>query len=253
MCAAARSADSGVGGGDSLGSGMEAPVSIVTGAGSGIGRATAAALSWLGHRVVLAGRRLAALQETAAGLTTETLCVPTDVGEAGECRSLIAAALDCFGRVDALVNNAGYAPSAPIGSHDDEMIRRVFATNAMGPATLISAVWPTMVRQGGGRIVNVSSMATVDPFPGLFAYAASKGAVEVMVKSCEVEGRARGIRAFGVAPGAVETAMLRGIVSEADLPSSRCLRPEDVARVIADCAAGRRDGDSGKVILLPSG
>lgn len=185
-------------------------------------------------------------------LTTEALCVPTDVANQGECRSLIAAALDCFGRIDALVNNAGYAPSEPIESHTDEVIRSVFATNAIGPATLIAGVWPTMVRQGGGRIVNVSSMSTVDPFPGLFAYAASKGAVEVMVKSCEVEGRARGIRAFGVAPGAVDTAMLRGIVSEEDLPASRCLRPEEVGRVIAACAAGRRDVDSGKVILLPS-
>jgi NAD(P)-dependent dehydrogenase (short-subunit alcohol dehydrogenase family) len=95
-------------------------------------------------------------------------------------------------------------------------------------------------------------MATLDPFPGLSAYAASKSALESLTRSIQIEGRAHGIRAFTVAPGAVETEMLRQVVSKEDLSPQRAHDPMDVARVIGECVSGRRDVEMGKTICLPN-
>lgn len=229
------------------------PVAIITGAGSGIGLATARILADEGWAIVLAGRREDQLREARATLAPGAHhCVPTDVGNAADCAALIRHAAGALGRIDALINNAGYAPLTPIAKHTPEMIRRSFEINAIGTANLILASWPHMLSRRAGRIVNVSSLATVDPFPGFFAYAAAKASVELMVKSIAKEGASAGIRAFAVAPGAVETAMLRSIISEKVLPPSKTLAPEAVARIIADCAVGRRDADNGKTILVPS-
>lgn len=231
---------------------MSESVSIITGAGSGIGRATAVALSRAEHRLVLVGRRREALDATAGLLATPVHVVPVDVADGDSPALIVAQALDAFGRIDTVVNNAGYAPLKPIDETTPAMIEEVFRINAIGSANLIARVWPLFLRQRGGCVVNVSSMATIDPFPGLFAYAAAKASVELMVKSCANEGRAHNIRAFAIAPGAVETPMLRSLFSKEQLPASQCLAPEQVASVIVDCILGRRNADNGRTILLPS-
>ncbi len=228
------------------------PVAIVTGAGSGIGRATAVMLSARGWRLVLAGRREERLTETAEMLTGAAVVVVADVGDLAEAAGIVDAAVERFGRVDALVNNAGWAPLTPIEKTGGEMLEEVFAVNALGPAAAISRAWPVFQKQKSGCVVNVSTMGTADPFPGFFAYAAAKTAVESMVRSCVVEGKKIGVRAFAVAPGAVETEILRANFSEKVLPSRKCLKAEDVAAVITACVLGERDGDNGKVIYLPS-
>lgn len=229
------------------------PVAIITGAGSGIGLATARTLADEGWTIVLAGRREAHLREAARTLAPGPhLCVPTDVGDPDQCAALVRHAAATFPRIHALINNAGFAPLVPLAQHTPELVRQTFNINALGPANLILAAWPHMLSRGGGRIVNVSSIATVDPFPGFFAYAAAKASVELMVKSIAGEGASAGIKAFGVAPGAVETPMLRAIFSPESLPTSATLTPDAVARVIADCAAGRRDADNGRTVVIQS-
>jgi NAD(P)-dependent dehydrogenase (short-subunit alcohol dehydrogenase family) len=230
----------------------EGPVAIVTGAGSGIGRSAAVMLSGRGWRLVLAGRREERLAETAGMLAGPSAVVVADVGDLAEAAEVVDSALERFGRIDALINNAGWAPLAPIEKTGVEMLEEVFAVNALGPAAMISRAWPVFRAQKSGCVVNVSTMGTADPFPGFFAYAAAKAAVESMVRSCVVEGRKFGVRAFAVAPGAVETEMLRANFSEKALPSRKCLKAEDVAAVIVACVLGERDGESGKVIYLPS-
>ncbi len=233
----------------------DAPAAIVTGAGSGVGRATALELASRGFRLCLAGRRRAPLEETAAllqGGASLHLAQPADVSRPQDCAELVAQTLERFGRIDALVNNAGFAPAVPISQTTPQLLREVFEVNALGPARLIVLCWPIFERQRSGRIVNVSTIGVDDPFPGLFAYASAKASLHTMTRSCATEGAAIGVRAFAVAPGAVETAMLRGIVSVEQLPPERTLAPEDVARVVAACAAGERDGDNGRVIRLPS-
>jgi NAD(P)-dependent dehydrogenase (short-subunit alcohol dehydrogenase family) len=238
------------------------PVAIVTGAGSGIGRELAVELSRRNYRLVLAGRRRDALQQTFAMLETPGLVVPTDVRDPEQCQSLVDAAVQEYSRVDALINNAGYAPCVPITQHTPDLIQEVFAVNALGPAYLTVAAWKVFEKQFGddevlpGRnrpcILNVSSMSTVDPFPGLFAYAASKGALNVMIKSCGNEGRDLGVRCFAICLGSVETAMLRGIVGEDLLPKDRTIHPAEAAAFLAAHVTGQHDEHSGKVIIVPS-
>jgi NAD(P)-dependent dehydrogenase (short-subunit alcohol dehydrogenase family) len=245
------------------------PVAIVTGAGSGIGRAAAIELARAGYNLVLVGRREQALQETAdLTVCEEVLCLPADVGDLAQAAQAVSAAAEAFGRIDALINAAGWAQLHSIEASTPDVLRACFAVNTFGPAELIRCAWPWLLRgQGasttGGCIVNVSSMATADPLAGFFAYGASKAALESLTRSCAKEGagtpgrggrggRAGRVRAFSVAPGAVETPLLRSIVSEKDLPSALCLEPEFVARVITDCALGKRDEDNGQTIYLPS-
>lgn len=228
----------------------EAPVAVVTGAGTGIGRATAEALSAEGFRVVLAGRRTSVLERAGSTLRGEWFAMGTDVSQASDVHALIDTTVGRWGRIDVLVNNAGIAPLLPIDETGPETVERVFATNALGPAYAIARAWPVFRKQGSGCVVNVSTLGTDDPFPGFFAYAASKASVELMVKSCAKEGAEIGVRAFAVAPGAVETDTLRAIFDERAIPPGACMRPEQVAEVIVDCVLGRRDQMNGKTIYV---
>jgi NAD(P)-dependent dehydrogenase (short-subunit alcohol dehydrogenase family) len=229
----------------------DAPVTIVTGAGSGIGRAVCELLANAGHRLVLVGRNESTLRETMDLITSrsaappEMLVVPADVADAAQAMSVIDLTLGQWGRVDALVNNAGAAPRAPIDETDEDLLYRTFAVNVFGPACLIARVWPEFRRREAGCIVNVSSVAATDPFPGFFVYGASKAAVESLSRSVANEGAEAGIRVFTVAPGAVETGMLRELFSERDIPSAQTLEPVEVAHVVCDCVLGRREGDAG--------
>lgn len=232
-------------------------VAIVTGAAGGIGRALCTLLAEHGWRLTIVGRTPASLEETrdvltgrsaAFDVTTSLLIVPGDVGDPEVAASVVSRTMDEWGRIDGLVNNAAIAEMRPIEDNDRDLLERMFAANTFGPASLIAAVWPVFEQQGGGRIVNVSSIATTSPFPGLSAYAASKGALESLTRSIMVEGGSLGIRAFSIGFGAVETAMLRSVVTREELPESDATAPAKAAQVIVDCLLGRRDGDAGKVI-----
>lgn len=235
----------------------DARVAIVTGAGSGIGRAVTEILAGAGWRVALAGRGRSALEcvahATGSSATKRTLVLAKDVGRPDDARAIVDETVAQWGRLDAIVNNAGTAPMRDVAATDEALLAEVFAVNTFGPAIIVARAWPILARQRSGVIVNVSSMAAVDPFPGFFVYAASKAAVASLVRSAAKEGEAIGVRAYAVAPGAVETTMLRAIVSEGDLPRSATLDPADVAGVIVDCVLGRRAEPSGSTIEMPSG
>ncbi len=236
------------------------PVALVTGAGSGIGRATALVLARSGVRLILVGRRAEPLEQTAAllpeGSEAETLSL--DVADPSSAQEMVQAALDRFGRLDILVNNAGAAPLLDIDKTTPETIQQVYMTNAVGPACAIAAAWPVFKRQHaeksigpfGHVIVNVSTMGTADPFPGFFAYAASKAPCNVMARSCANEGRPLRIRAFSVAPGAVETPLLRSLFSTDMIPKDKAMPPERVAEEILACITGERDAQNGGTIYL---
>ena len=198
------------------------------------------------------GRRENRLRETAQLLDGPSFVLAGDVSEAAQASTLVYAAIDRFGRLDHLVNCAGIAPAHPIDETTPEILAEVFNVNTLGTGNLIAAAWPTFMNQRHGCIVNISSMATEDPFPGFFAYAASKAAVEMMVVSCAKEGVEHNIRAFAIAPGAVETELLRSIVSKDDWPTENCLTPEAVATEIVACIKGERDDRNGQTIRLPS-
>ncbi len=234
---------------------MEKPVAIVTGAGSGIGRETCRMLAEEGYALTLVGRREHKLEEVcaeiaAAGFDQETHLIAADLLDPSSAKAIVAATADRWGRIDCLVNNAGSVEMAPIEETADDLLQRTFEVNTFSPARLIAATWPVFLNQGGGCVVNVSSMATADPFPGLSIYAAAKSAVESLTRSVRNEGRQVGITAYCVAPGAVETAMLRSLWSEDDLPPSQAVSPHEVAHAIVDCIMGRREEDLGLTIRM---
>jgi NAD(P)-dependent dehydrogenase (short-subunit alcohol dehydrogenase family) len=229
---------------------MTSPVAIITGAGSGIGRATAIELAKThGHRVVLCGRRREPLEETAK-LAGNGLAIEGDVSKPADVARLVEQALAQFGRIDVVVNNAGFAPVGTVEELSLDKWRAILDTNLSAAFYLIKAVWPVFKRQRGGVIVNISSLAARDPFAGLGAYGAAKAGLNLLSLALAREGAADNIRVYTVAPGAVETQMLRGIVSQDQLPPQQTLDPADIARVIAQCAAGDLRYSSGEVIWV---
>jgi NAD(P)-dependent dehydrogenase (short-subunit alcohol dehydrogenase family) len=225
-------------------------VAVVTGAGSGIGRAVAVRLSRDDFAVVLCGRDAARLAETRSLLASDSLIQALDLRADRAAPRVIDSTLEAFGRVDVLVNNAGVARNRKIEDVTAPDLLEHFQVNAIAPALLLSAVWPTFRRQNQGVVVNISSMAAHDPLPGFLAYGASKAALESLTRSAHAEAAGTGIRAYNIAPGAVETRMLREAVPAHLLPSVPVLSPEEVAQAVYDCVEGRREADLWRTVFL---
>jgi NAD(P)-dependent dehydrogenase (short-subunit alcohol dehydrogenase family) len=228
-------------------------VVIITGASSGVGAATADALAAAGYGVMLNARRPAELAQVASRLPPERAALLVgDCSLRETAEQLVRAALARFGRLDAIVNNAGIAERHPIEHTSEPLLQRSFATNVFGPALLIAAAWPALCASGRGVVVNVSSMAAVDPFDGFFVYGASKAALESFTRSISREGRKHGVEAYNVRLGAIETPLLRSLFDEATLPPADALPPQAAASVIAECITGARRADEGGVISVLS-
>ncbi|MDX2116227.1 MAG: SDR family oxidoreductase [Planctomycetota bacterium] len=227
-------------------------VAIVTGAGSGIGAAAARMLAASGYALALSGRSvgpLRALAEAVAGGDgPEPLVIQADMGIEMDVHALVDTTLDRHGRIDVLVNNAGVGWNRPVKAHDPAMIRRTMEVNALGPLLAVHRAWPAFEKQRSGCVVNVSSMATFEPFPGFFAYACSKGAIDLLARVVSIEGRSIGVRGFSVAPGAVETPLLRRSFDERAVPAHKCLTPDRVGQLILECIEGKHDAENGRVL-----
>lgn len=203
-------------------------VAVVTGAGSGLGRLMARALLGAGFRVALAGRRRDALEETAAG-DGEALVVATDVADEASVDALFAAVRDEWGRVDALVNNAGQG--GPAGSIDEVDVadwKAAIDTNLTGSFLCARAAFAAMraQRPQGGRIINNGSISAHVPRPGRAAYTASKHAVTGLTKSISLDGRPYGIACGQIDIGNAATDMT-STISGAGVPQADGgIRPE---------------------------
>ena len=175
-----------------LGMRAEGPVAVVTGAGSGIGRRVSLDLAAAGYRVVLAGRRVSTLDETAAAAPESTLVVPTDVTDPAAVRDLFARARDRYGRVDVLFNNAGaFGRTAPIADVSYEQWQAVVDTNLTGAFLCAQEAFRAMRDQSpqGGRIINNGSISAHVPRPYAVGYTATKHAVTGLTKQIALEGR----------------------------------------------------------------
>jgi NAD(P)-dependent dehydrogenase (short-subunit alcohol dehydrogenase family) len=238
---------------------------IVTGAGTGIGRAIAARLHAEGARVVLAGRRRHKLEETASQLRARTHVVPTDVTRPDEVQALAKAAAEFGGgRIDIVVNNAGVMRFAPFGQADEAHWLSLMDVNCWGPRRLMAAALPFM-RAAGGSIVNIASIAGEHAFPGAAAYGAAKRALRHISQVLAMEEAAHGIRVNVICPGVVEdTELLQGAVPaerQADFlhtfaglhPLGRNGRPDDVADAVLFFASPMSRWITGAVLPLDGG
>lgn len=228
---------------------MSRPVALVTGAGGGIGRATAAELSRHGYAVALAGRTESTLRQTA-GEVADSLVLVGDVSDPEQARSLVQRVIERFGRLDALVNNAGYAPVRSVEEMTDQEWRRTIDTNLSAAFYLCRSAWPVFRRQNGGVVVNISSLSARDPFSGFAAYGAAKAGLNLLGLALAREGAAINVRVHTLGLGAVETPMFRTILSHEAFPTEKTMQPADVARVIWECIAGTLGYTAGEVIWL---
>jgi|SRR5581483_1191893 len=207
---------------------MTRKVAVVTGAGSGIGKAVALALANAGYAVVLAGRRLAALEQVAHQAGPEALPVPTDVTDPTSVTALFERAVERFGRVDVLFNNAGTgAPPAPLEELSLEQWRRVIDTNLTGAFLCTQAAFRQMKSQQprGGRIINNGSISATTPRPHMIAYTASKHAISGLTKTTSLEGRQYDIACGQIDIGNAATSLASSF-STGTLQADLSLKPE---------------------------
>ena len=230
---------------------MGRPTAVITGGGRGIGRATALRLAKSGYEVFAAARTADQLDETRRLITEaggQCTCVTADLTDPNQVRALIETAADSAGRVDVLINNAGLAPHAKISQMTGEAFRQLVGININAVFFACQAVWPIMQKQGGGTIINISSLASFDPFPGFDAYGATNAWVNLFTQAAAAEGRADNIRISAGAPGAVETTMLR--TPFPDFPADQTLEPDDVATMIETLLDPRCQYATGSVIPI---
>src|SRR5262245_38529213 len=244
---------------------FEGKVAVVTGAGTGIGRASALRFGREGASIVAAGIDSALISATARDIAAaggRAVAQRVDLGEPGAGDELIESAVRSFGAIDVLANVAAIFPNAPVEATDDALWARVLAVDLTGPFSCCRAALRRMRAQGrGGAIVNVASGAAFTPMQGFAAYAAAKGGLVALSRVLALEARADGVRVNVVVPGHVATPGA-GARAAAELeaagtapPSERWLRAEEVADAIVWCAgAGSVSGailrvDGGRNIL----
>lgn len=245
---------------------MNQPVVLITGALTGIGRATAVAFAREGNRIVISGRREEAGQALAAELRTlgaEAEFLRADVRFEAEVRSVVEQTVERFGRIDVAVNNAGAEGQlAPIVEQSSANYEDTFAVNVLGTLLSIKHEMRAMLAQGSGSIINLSSVAGQVGFAGASVYVASKHAVEGLTKSAALEGAAAGVRVNAVAPGPVATGMLDRFVGGSEegkagflatIPARRAATPEEIAQTIVFLASDKARYLTGQSIAVDGG
>jgi len=244
---------------------MNRPVVLITGALTGIGRATALAFAREGSRVVVSGRRDDAGQALVTELRSlgaEAEFVRADVRREDDVRNLVDQTVARFGRLDVAVNNAGTeGQPGPLTEQSAETYAATFDTNVLGTIFSLKYEMRVMLAQGHGSIVNLSSTMGSRGAAGASMYVASKHAVEGLTKSAALEGAAARVRVNAVAPGPVETAMLDRFAGNNDrkaglvagVPAKRLGRPEEIAETIVFLASDKVDYLTGQIIGVNGG
>ena len=244
---------------------MNNPVVLITGALTGIGRATALAFAHEGARIVVSGRRDEAGQALVTELHTlgaEAEFVRADVRIEEDIGRLVDKTVERFGRLDVAVNNAGTeGQPGPLTEQSAETYAATFETNVLGTVLSLKHELRVMLAQGHGSIINVSSTLGSHGAAGASMYVASKHAVEGLTKSAALEGAAAGVRVNAVAPGPIETEMLNRFTATAerkaalvaDVPAKRAGKPEEIAQTIVFLASNKADFLTGQIIGVNGG
>jgi 3alpha(or 20beta)-hydroxysteroid dehydrogenase len=194
------------------------PVTIVTGAGGGIGGATCLALADAGHDLVLVDRDEAALTSISDRVVKSgrrSISVQADVSSSADVKRYVDGALDAFGRIDGFFNNAGIEGSiGPLSTFPEDEFDKVISINLRGAFLGVRHVLPVMLEQGYGAIVNTASIAAHRGLPGSGAYALAKSGILGLTRVAATEGASRGVRCNAVSPGVINTRMLQSLASQ---------------------------------------
>jgi NAD(P)-dependent dehydrogenase (short-subunit alcohol dehydrogenase family) len=243
----------------------ESRVVLVTGAGNGIGKATAQRLAAEGATVVLADRDEAALSATASALASAGTMILTqamDVSVEDDWMRAIQAAGEVFGRLDVLVNNAGFSHVARVTDYAVEDWRALHDTDLLGIFLGLKHSIPLLRRSQAPAIVNVASTMGLMGFPGIPAYSAAKGGVIALSRQVALDYAAEGIRVNSVCPGPTRTERLAGIVDSGDVdesllignvPLGRWAQPSEIASVIAFLGSDDASYMTGAAIVVDGG
>lgn len=244
---------------------LQGKVALITGAGSGIGRACALAFARESARVALAGRRSKPLAETAREIGKSALVVSGDVGKKQDIARMLAQTVKRFGALHILVNNAAVLIPGTAESLSEAQWDETFQTNVRGLWLLSRAALPHLRRAGGGSIINISSVLGLVGARARVAYAASKGAVTLLTKCMALDHAAEGIRVNCICPGIVETEMVADFIRKAPDPEAarrarvglhplgRFGRPEDVAALAVYLASDESSWMTGAALPVDGG
>jgi meso-butanediol dehydrogenase / (S,S)-butanediol dehydrogenase / diacetyl reductase len=247
---------------------LDGKACVITGGGSGIGRATCLLFAHEGARLIVADKRRAAAEAVAAecgAAGAEAIAVETDVSRAADVGRMIGEAIRAFGRVDVLVNNAGYGIAGSVVETDDQAWDDLMAVNLRGVFLCCKQAIPAMTARGGGTIVNVASVVAAVGIRNRAAYVASKGGVAALTRAIALDHVGEGIRCNAIAPGTIETPYYDDILAksadpdavrkglEARQPLGRLGTPEEIAAGILFLASDESRFATGSILTIDGG
>ncbi|WP_028864205.1 SDR family NAD(P)-dependent oxidoreductase [Psychromonas aquimarina] len=239
---------------------LQKKVVLITGGGTGIGKATASAFIKKGATVVITGRRQAVLEQTTQELGTQSYAIAGDVSKNGEPSRIIEEVISKFGRLDVLVNNAGTGSMGPLSETTDEVIESIYRTNVFAPLALIREA-TTHLAKNKGAVINISSVTSSGLMPGVAAYASSKAAVDHATRLLAAELGPMGIRVNAVAPGLTDTDITADVKSNEQMlgmiisqtPMGRLGEPKDIANAVLLFADNRAGWITGQCVQAGGG
>ena len=239
---------------------FENKVILITGGGTGIGKATAFAFIAIGAKVVITGRRQSVLEQTTQELGVQAYAIAGDVSKNGEAARIIEETIRKFGRLDVLVNNAGTGSMGPLSETSDEVIANIYRTNVFAPLALIREA-TTYLAKSKGAVINISSVSSSGMMPGVVAYASSKAAVDHATRLLAAELGPMGIRVNAVAPGLTDTDITTEVKSNEEMlgmiiaqtPMGRLGEPKDIASAVLLLSDGRAGWITGQCVQAGGG
>ena len=244
---------------------LEGKRAVVTGAGAGIGRSIALRLASEGARVALADVDEAAVKKVASEIDGETLVRRTDVTRAEEVEALVASAVEAWGGLDVMVNNAGVGVAATVVDTTEEDYERVMDVCVRGTLLGMKYAIPAIRDSGGGSVINMSSVAALVGITDRAVYSAAKGAILSMTRAAAIDHVGEGVRVNCIAPGTVDTPWIDRITSgyddpeearakmQARQPHSRFVTPEEIAAMAAYLASDEAASCIGACMIVDGG